>query len=82
MNFEEDVAAYTVKAAVDPRAANRVIIYRPPKNVVSQLDLIDAWERKTGRKMKRVHVPEEQIITLSESKFRMLYYSSIVRFQT
>ncbi|KAF9679110.1 hypothetical protein SADUNF_Sadunf07G0105900 [Salix dunnii] len=40
LNSEEDVAAYTVKAATDPRVANRVIIYRPPGNIVSQLDLI------------------------------------------
>ncbi|XP_022724258.1 isoeugenol synthase 1-like [Durio zibethinus] len=66
-NYEEDIAAFTVKAATDPRVANRVIIYRPPANVTTQLELISAWEEKTGRTFKRVHVPEEEIIKLSET---------------
>lgn len=67
LNYEEDVAAYTVKAATDPQVANRVIIYRPPGNIVSQLDLISSWEKKTGRSHKRVHVPQEEIVKLTEA---------------
>ncbi|OAY37623.1 isoeugenol synthase 1 [Manihot esculenta] len=67
LNYEEDVAAYTVRAATDPRVANRVIIYRPPGNIVSQLDLISSWEKKSGRTFKKIHVPEEEIIKLSET---------------
>lgn len=68
LNYEEDIAAYTVKAATDERAANRVIIYRPQKNIVSQLDLISSWEKKIGQKLKRIHIPEERLIELSQSK--------------
>ena len=68
LNYEEDVAAYTVKAATDPRVANRVIVYRPPGNIVSQLDLISSWEKKTGRTLKKINMPEEEIVKLSESK--------------
>uniref|UniRef100_A0A5B7AUW5 NmrA-like domain-containing protein n=1 Tax=Davidia involucrata TaxID=16924 RepID=A0A5B7AUW5_DAVIN len=67
LNYEEDVAAYTVKAATDPRVENSVIIYRPPNNIFSQLDLITSWEKKTGRSLKRTHVPEQEIIKLSET---------------
>ncbi|XP_059656324.1 isoeugenol synthase 1-like [Cornus florida] len=67
LNYEEDVAAYTVKAATDPRVSNRVIVYRPPANIVSQLDLVSLWEKKTGRSFKATHVPEEDIIKLSET---------------
>ncbi|KAE8689581.1 Detected protein of confused Function [Hibiscus syriacus] len=45
-NCEEDVAAYTVKAATDPRAADHVIIYRPPENITSRSELISTWEKK------------------------------------
>ncbi|KAJ6741139.1 ISOEUGENOL SYNTHASE 1-LIKE [Salix purpurea] len=69
LNSEEDVAAYTVKAATDPRVANRVIIYRPPGNIVSQLDLISSWEKKTGQTLKKNHVPEDEIVRLSEFFF-------------
>ncbi|KAL5555166.1 hypothetical protein UlMin_037402 [Ulmus minor] len=67
LNYEEDVAAYTVKAATDERVLNRVIIYRPPGNITTQLDLISSWEKKTGRILKRTHVPEEEIVKLSET---------------
>nr|WKZ09235.1 eugenol synthase 4 [Melaleuca bracteata] len=67
LNYEEDVAFYTVRAATDPRMANRLIIYRPPGNVVSQLDLISMWEKKTGRTLKKMHIPEEDMVKLTES---------------
>ena len=68
LNYEEDVAIYTIRAATDPRVEKRVIIYRPPKNIVSQLDLISSWEKKTGRTMKITHLPEEEVVKLTESK--------------
>lgn len=67
LNYEEDVAAYTIKAATDPRAYNRVIFYRPQLNIVSQLDLLSSWENKTGRSFKRTYVSEESIVKLSET---------------
>ncbi|KAG2718994.1 hypothetical protein I3760_03G245600 [Carya illinoinensis] len=67
LNYEEDVAAYTIQAATDPRVANRVIVHRPPGNIVSEMDLISLWEKKTGRTLKRIHVPEEEIVKLSET---------------
>nr|POF17284.1 isoeugenol synthase 1 [Quercus suber] len=73
LNYEEDVAAYTVKAATDPRVGNRVIVYRPPGNIVSQLDLISSWEKKTGRTLKKINMPEEEIVKLSESEKSSLF---------
>ncbi|XP_077248733.1 isoeugenol synthase 1-like isoform X2 [Tasmannia lanceolata] len=67
LNFEEDVAAFTIKAATDPRVCNRVIDYRPPGNIISQLELIASWEKKSGRTLKKTHLSEEEIVKLSES---------------
>ncbi|KAL3510634.1 hypothetical protein ACH5RR_030035 [Cinchona calisaya] len=67
LNYEEDVAAYTIRAVTDPRVENRVIVYRPPKNIVSQLDLVASWEKKTGRTIKITHIPEEEVIKLSQT---------------
>ncbi|BBN69366.1 NmrA-like negative transcriptional regulator family protein, partial [Prunus dulcis] len=53
--------------AIDPRVANRVIVYRPQGNIVSQLDLISSWEKKTGCTLSRRYVPEEEILKLSET---------------
>lgn len=66
-NYEKDIAEYTVKVATDPRTDNGLVIYRLPKNVITQLDLISSWEKKTGRTIKKTYIPEEEIIKLSQS---------------
>ncbi|KAJ6379495.1 hypothetical protein OIU76_016187 [Salix suchowensis] len=86
MNYEDDIAMYTIKSADDPRTCNRVVIYRPQKNIVSQLELISLWEKKTGKTFNRIHVPEEEIVELSKSsKFllpRYYYYCYFLIFHT
>ncbi|XXG63433.1 hypothetical protein AAC387_Pa05g1627 [Persea americana] len=67
LNFEEDIAAYTIKAVNDSRTLNRLIICRPPENIVSQLQMISLLEVKTGRKLNKVHVTEEEAVRLSET---------------
>lgn len=67
LNYEEDVAMYTIKVADDARTLNRVVTYQPPKNIVSQLELISLWEKKTGQNFIRVHLSEEELVKLSES---------------
>ncbi|KAL5776321.1 hypothetical protein ACOSP7_009247 [Xanthoceras sorbifolium] len=67
LNYEEDIATYTIKVANDPRTYNKVVIYRPETNIISQLELISLWEQKTGRSFKRVHTPEEELVKLSET---------------
>ncbi|KAL5776322.1 hypothetical protein ACOSP7_009248 [Xanthoceras sorbifolium] len=67
LNYEEDIATYTIKVANDPRTRNRVVIYRPETNIISQLELIYLWEQKIGRSFKRVHTPEEELVKLSET---------------
>ncbi|KAG6698073.1 hypothetical protein I3842_08G003700 [Carya illinoinensis] len=67
LNYEEDIAIYTIKVANDPRACNRLVIYRPEKNIVSQLELISLWEKKTGRSFNKVQIPEEEIVKLSKT---------------
>ncbi|KAG8378427.1 hypothetical protein BUALT_Bualt08G0136200 [Buddleja alternifolia] len=67
LNYEEDIGIFTIKVATDPRTRNRVVIYRPAINIISQLELISMWEKKTGRTFKKVHVPEEEMVTLSQT---------------
>lgn len=68
MNYEQDIGLYTIKVATDPRTCNRVVIYRPSTNVLTQLELISKWEAKTGRNFKKIHFPEEEVVALSQSK--------------
>ncbi|KAL9321636.1 hypothetical protein ACSQ67_009689 [Phaseolus vulgaris] len=67
LNYEEDIAMYSIKAANDPRTCNRVVIYRPSKNIISQNDLISLWEQKSGKIFLKDFVSEEEIIKLSQT---------------
>ncbi|KAB1223451.1 Eugenol synthase 1 [Morella rubra] len=46
LNYEEDIAMTTIMMANDPRTCNRVVIYRPKENIVSQLELLSFGRRK------------------------------------
>uniref|UniRef100_A0A0E0MHH1 NmrA-like domain-containing protein n=1 Tax=Oryza punctata TaxID=4537 RepID=A0A0E0MHH1_ORYPU len=59
---EGDIGTYTVRAAVDPRAENKAVHIRPPANTVSHDELVALWEKKTGKKLERVHVPEDAVL--------------------
>lgn len=67
LNLEEDIAAFTVKAATDPATRNRVVILQPPENVVTQNELISLWEKKVGRSFNKVYVPAKEMVKLSQS---------------
>ncbi|XP_042022407.1 eugenol synthase 1-like isoform X2 [Salvia splendens] len=66
MNYEDDIGLYTIKVANDPRTCNRTVIYRPSTNVITQLELISLWEKKSGRNFKKIHASEEEIVALSK----------------
>ncbi|KAG6435283.1 hypothetical protein SASPL_100153 [Salvia splendens] len=66
MNYEDDIGLYTIKVANDPRTCNRTVIFRPSTNVLTQLELISLWEKKSGRNFKKIHTSEEEIVALSE----------------
>ncbi|PKA55739.1 Isoflavone reductase like [Apostasia shenzhenica] len=74
---EEDTAAYTVKAADDPRTLNKILYIRPPGCVISHNEMIDLWEKKTGKKLERIYIPEPEIIKKIEEappEFKGHYY--------
>lgn len=61
-NKEEDIGTYTIKAVDDPRTLNKILYVRPPLNTYSFNDLVSLWEKKIGKTLERIHVPEEQIL--------------------
>lgn len=61
-NKEEDIATYTIKAVDDPRTSNKILYVRPVANTISMNDITTLWENKIGKKLKRVYVPEEQVL--------------------
>ena len=78
MNSEEDIASLTIMMANDPRTMNKLVIYRPPSNIICQSELVSLWEKKTGRSLKRVFLPEAEMVRLSESKIETLITSFFI----
>ncbi|XP_039124080.1 isoflavone reductase-like protein isoform X1 [Dioscorea cayenensis subsp. rotundata] len=58
---EEDIATYTIRAVDDPRTVNMVLYLKPPANFYSQNELVALWEKKTGKTLEKIYVPEDQI---------------------
>ncbi|XP_058785607.1 phenylcoumaran benzylic ether reductase Pyrc5-like [Vicia villosa] len=61
-NKEEDIAAYTIKAVDDPRTLNKSLYIRPQDNALSFNDLVSLWEKKIGKTLERIYVPEEELL--------------------
>ncbi|KAF8080463.1 hypothetical protein N665_0944s0025 [Sinapis alba] len=62
INTEEDIVAYTMKAVDDPRTLNKILYVHPPKNIVSQNDMVSFWETKMGKTLEKTYVSEEELL--------------------
>jgi hypothetical protein len=59
---EEDIANYTMRAVDDPRTLNKILYMRPPANIVSHNELISMWERRAGKTLQIVRIPEVDLL--------------------
>lgn len=60
---ESDVAAFTISAVDDPRTLNKVVYLRLLGNVYSMNELIEIWESKIGKTLRRKYVSEGELLT-------------------
>ena len=60
--MEEDIAAYTIKAADDPRTLNKIVHLRPPANTLSCNEIVSLWEKKIGKTLEKIYVPEKEVL--------------------
>ncbi|KAF3775540.1 Isoflavone reductase-like protein [Nymphaea thermarum] len=71
-NKEDDIATYTIKAVDDPRTLNKILYVRPPANTYSFNELTSLWEKKIGKTLQRIYVPEDQMLkNIEELPFPM-----------
>ncbi|CAI0437989.1 unnamed protein product [Linum tenue] len=77
-NREDDIGTYTIRAVDDPRTLNKLVYVRPPKNIYSFNDLVGLWERKIGKNLERVYIPEEQVLKLTRGDVMMALKHSIL----
>ena len=59
---EGDIGTYTIKAVDDPRTLNKILYLRPPANTLSLNELVSLWEKKIGKTLEKIYVPEEQLL--------------------
>ncbi|XP_076946613.1 phenylcoumaran benzylic ether reductase TP7-like [Bidens hawaiensis] len=69
-NDELDIANYTIKTVDDPRTDNKCVYINPPSNIYSFNELVSLWEKKIGKTLEKVYLPEDQILkNIEESPY-------------
>ena len=63
---EDDVATYAIKTIDDPRTLNKTIYIRPPENILSQSQLVEIWEKLTGKKLDKFSISKEDFLASME----------------
>lgn len=65
---ESDVAAFTISTLDDPRTLNKTLYLRPPGNVYSMNEMVDAWERKIRQRLEKIYVSEDELLKQIKGK--------------
>ncbi|KAK3014017.1 hypothetical protein RJ639_008650, partial [Escallonia herrerae] len=59
---EDDIGTYTAKALDDPRTLNKTLYLRPPENILSQRQLVEKWQKLSGKTLEKVEVSAEEFL--------------------
>ncbi|KAK7367370.1 hypothetical protein VNO80_09382 [Phaseolus coccineus] len=82
---EADVGTYTVEAVNDPNTLNKAVHIRLPANYLSLNEIVSLWEKKIGKSIEKIYVPEEKVLKdIQELSFPnnyllALYHSQQIR---
>ncbi|KAK8952471.1 hypothetical protein KSP39_PZI004722 [Platanthera zijinensis] len=60
---EDDIALYTIKMIDDRRTLNKTVYIRPPENILSQREVVMAWEELIGRELEKTCISEEDFLS-------------------
>ncbi|CAM8988476.1 unnamed protein product [Rhodiola kirilowii] len=63
-NSEEDVGTFTIKTIDDPRTLNKTVYIRPPENTLTQLELVEIWERLSGKTLEKIELADEAFLAM------------------
>lgn len=59
---EDDIAMYTIKAIDDPRTLNKTLYLRPLKNILSQREVVQVWEKLIGKELQKSSISEKDFL--------------------
>ncbi|KAI5656437.1 hypothetical protein M9H77_25230 [Catharanthus roseus] len=60
---EDDIATYTIKIIDDPRTLNKTVYIRPPKNILSQLQVVQIWEKLIGKELQKTSISKDEFLS-------------------
>ncbi|XXG78095.1 hypothetical protein AAC387_Pa08g2111 [Persea americana] len=59
---EDDIATYTVKTIDDPRTLDKTLYLRPPENILSQIEVVNMWEKHIGKELEKTSISAEEFL--------------------
>ncbi|KAF7849558.1 hypothetical protein BT93_L0640 [Corymbia citriodora subsp. variegata] len=59
---EDDIATFAIKTIEDPRTLNKTVYLRPPENILSQRQLVEMWEKLSGRTLEKKSISAENFL--------------------
>lgn len=59
---EDDIAMYTIKTIDDPRTLNKTVYIRPPKNILSQREVVEIWEKLIGKQLAKTSMSAQEFL--------------------
>ncbi|GLU05320.1 hypothetical protein SLE2022_224240 [Rubroshorea leprosula] len=65
---EDDIAMYTIKSIDDPRTLNKTLYIRPPKNILSQREVVEIWEKLIGKELLKSSISNEEFLATMKSQ--------------
>ncbi|KAI9125065.1 hypothetical protein K1719_003681 [Acacia pycnantha] len=65
---EDDIARYAIKTIDDPRTLNKTVYIRPPKNILSQREVVQIWEKHIGKELNKSSISEQQLLASLEGQ--------------
>lgn len=59
---EDDIAMYTMKSIDDSRTLNKTVYIRPPKNILSQREVVEIWEKLIGKQLTKTSISSQEFL--------------------
>ncbi|KFK36255.1 hypothetical protein AALP_AA4G098500 [Arabis alpina] len=60
--YEKDVAKYVAKTLNDPRTMNKTVYIRPAGNILTQMELVQMWEKLAGKELEKTNVSAKDFL--------------------
>ena len=70
----DDIGKFTIKSIDDVRTLNKTLHFRPAGNLLNINELASLWEEKIGRKLPRVTVSEDDLLTAAKGTYLLYIY--------